>query len=328
MVAQVATGDSEIRPHKTSRRQADSGAAVSADTLGAWVFKCNPNVYDLPGEVADGQGYVDNWSVVSNYRSAMIQAGQRAILWMSGATTGNAPRGVWGIGWTVGPRYEGVAGGGYWLDQKHAEAVKFLVPTSIRVLADTDRVRADEISRSSGLQDLEVFTAPFGSNPSWISKEQLAKLEKLLPTWPAPDDIPDLPISIGGRGAGFGDVETNKLVEAAAVKAVSEYLRNDWNASVEDVSAENLGWDLTATMRDGSEWHVEVKGVSGVRPVVLLTSNEWRTAQRDPSWELAVVTNALSDKPIVTVYDADQSLKCAQPFVMRVDLGEEQGWGA
>ncbi|MCX2966277.1 DUF3883 domain-containing protein [Gordonia aquimaris] len=301
--------------------------AVTEDNLGAWVFKCNPDVYDLPAEIADGESFVEGWSVTDNYRSQMITAGQKAILWMSGDRNGYAPRGIWGIGWTTGDSYEvdGLSGG-YWQDDDHAARVRHMVPTAIRILDEPDRLRADDVAVVPDLADLEVFTVPQGSNPSWISRAQLAALEPLLPPWPAPNDVPLTTVTLGPHGAAFGSPENNTLVEQAAMDAVTKYYETHWQAEVDDVHTYNMGWDLTVTTPAGEEWHVEVKGVSGSLPIVLLTANECRVAEHEDAWELAVVTHALSDEPEVTVYDADQVLRNSQPQTVRADLRGEDGW--
>lgn len=300
---------------------------ITDDNLGAWVFKCNPDVYNLPAEIADGETFVDGWSVSDNYRSAMISGGQKAILWMSGAQDGKAPRGIWGIGWTTNTRYAvNGLGGSYWQDEDHAARVQFMAPTAIHCLDERDRLRADDISMVPELADLEVFRVPQGSNPSWISKSQLAALEGLLPEWPAPNAVPTTTVTVGPHGAAYGSAERNARVEQAAMEAVMRYYESKWDAAVDDVSSRNLGWDLTVTTPAGDEWHVEVKGVSGSLPIVLLTPNECRTAQGDDAWELAVVTQALGDHPVVTVYDADQVLRNAEPQTVRADLRGEDGW--
>lgn len=321
-------GLNDTNPTPTSHFAAPD-RPVTDETLGAWVFKCNPKVYDLPAQIADGERFIDSWSVAgNNYRSVMIGSGHKAILWMSGPETGSAPRGIWGIGWTTGTMFDAsTLGSGYWVDQEQAAAVESMVPTAIQILDQADRLEAHELRAVPALQDLEVFTSPQQSNPSWVSKDQLAALEKLLPSWPKPDAVPTTPISVGGKGAGFGDAETNRRVEMAAMTAVATYLETQWDAQVDDVSAQNLGWDLTATLPRGEQWHIEVKGVRGTRPVVLLTVNECRAASVDDSWELAVVTEALSDNPVVRIYEADQMLNNSQPFVLRADLSGEEGWG-
>lgn len=57
----------------------------------------------------------------------------------------------------------------------------------------------------------------------------------------------------------------------------------------EDVSAQQFGWDITVR-RVSEELHLEVKGVPGTKPTVLLTHNEDATAGADPAWRLTVAT--------------------------------------
>ncbi|PBC35780.1 hypothetical protein CJ178_30390 [Rhodococcus sp. ACPA4] len=64
---------------------------------------------------------------------------------------------------------------------------------------------------------------------------------------------------------------------------------------------------------------MEVKGVSGPTPSILLTRNEVRSAYEDETWELAVVTRALT-KPTLAVYLTSEVLEHAESFVYQVDL--------
>lgn len=125
-------------------------------------------------------------------------------------------------------------------------------------------------------------------------------------------------ISVTPTGAGYGDPVTNAMVERVAMDAVvSAYLDQDWTA--EDVSAQKVGWDITVR-RTGEELHIEVKGVSGSKPTVLLTRNEYATAEADSLWRLAVVTQALTS-PTLTEYTNAQVLDHSSPHVYRVQLG-------
>lgn len=125
-------------------------------------------------------------------------------------------------------------------------------------------------------------------------------------------------ISVTTTGAGFGDPITNAKVEKVAMDLVaSTYVELGWTPH--DVSARKVGWDIT--MRRGSdELHMEVKGVSGSKPTVLLTPNEHSTAETDPLWRLAVVTQALTS-PTLTEYTATHVLGSSSPHVFRVRLG-------
>ena len=103
------------------------------------------------------------------------------------------------------------------------------------------------------------------------------------------DELTDRTIYVTDRGAGFGDAETNRVVETAAMRvAIDTYA--GWEA--DDVSRAKCGWDITFR-RDGLEHHVEVEGVSGQKPRILLTHNEVAVARHDPFWKLLVVTRAL-----------------------------------
>ncbi len=124
-------------------------------------------------------------------------------------------------------------------------------------------------------------------------------------------------ISVTTKGAGFGDPVTNAAVEKVAMEVVTrEYIERSW--APHDVSALKVGWDIT--MRRGAEeLHLEVKGVSGSKPVVLLTRNEHATAGSDPLWRLAVVTQALTS-PTLREYEAEYVVSTSAPHVFRVQL--------
>ncbi|WP_157559572.1 hypothetical protein [Nocardioides sp. Soil777] len=42
----------------------------------------------------------------------------------------------------------------------------------------------EEEIRSAGVDDLEVLRQPQGSNPSWVSKDQLSAIADLCGSWP------------------------------------------------------------------------------------------------------------------------------------------------
>jgi hypothetical protein len=170
--------------------------------------------------------------------------------------------------------------------------------------------------KAAGIDDLEVQIQAQGSNPSWISMEQLARIEPLLPTWPDATE-PDQELTVSRRGAGFGNPVQNLVVEEAAMTAVREVYEVDgWK--VEDVSMDKCGWDLTCT-RGTEVVKAEVKGVSGDRPIVLLTANELRAAREQQEWTLAVVTRAVTT-PEVVEFSREQALEAAVPYVFKADL--------
>jgi hypothetical protein len=124
-------------------------------------------------------------------------------------------------------------------------------------------------------------------------------------------------ITVTATGAGYGDPVTNARVEKAAMELVAaSYRDRGWD--VEDVSARKEGWDLTAR-RAGDERHLEVKGVSGTKPTILLTHNEHAKAGTDSTWRLAVVTQALTSATL-TEFAPAHVLAASAPHVFRVQL--------
>jgi hypothetical protein len=96
-------------------------------------------------------------------------------------------------------------------------------------------------------------------------------------------------------GGGFGDAENNKKVEKAAINAATRRLRMaGWKVS--SVESLNLGFDLLAE-KGNQRREIEVKGVRGTRPEFIITANEVAASKLGNSWELWVVTEALSSRP-------------------------------
>lgn len=291
---------------------------VTEDNLGAWLLRCNPEVWDLPAAMADGQTWISSWTVARNYRSRLMAEGQRVVLW-AGGNGKRIARGLWGLGHVTGPTYDFIPDDlepediGYWLDKATKAAHDNVVPVDIPLLGTPI---TDSDLRAAGIDDLEVQVQAQGSNPSWISKEQLARLWPLLPEWPDPSEA-DEEVTVSSRGAGLGSPVQNRVVELAAVRAVrAVYEQEGWR--VQDVSHEKCGWDLTCT-RDREVVKAEVKGVSGDRPVVLLTANELIAAEAHENWTLVVVTRAVS-APEIAEYGRDEALQAAKPYVFKADL--------
>ena len=138
-------------------------AAVTADTLGAWVVRCNPRLTDPERLFADG---VDNWCVARGYRSALMEPGQPVLLWITAARERAYPRGFWGRGQLTGPVSADDAG------TLHAP---------MRMTLWRRPVPAAELAGVDGLADLEVLRQPQMANPSFVSAAQWRRLTPLLP---------------------------------------------------------------------------------------------------------------------------------------------------
>lgn len=295
--------------------------AITDENLGAWLIKCDPtSKYDLPRAIVElGLEVVTNWTVTDNYRSRMMKPTDRAILWVSGDGR-RMTRGIWGIGWVTGYVQDVVQvelepdEDTFW----HSETDRLAVTNDVALNVPLfEEALSDADLRAAGIGDLEVQNQAQGSNPSWVNKGQLEQILELVGEWPEWIG-PDEEITVAPGGAGFGDSVTNAVVEAAAMDAVTEFYGIDWRA--DDVSLDKVGWDITFTHKTtGEVARVEVKGVSGERPIVLLTANEIRAAHAEPDWHLAVVTRALT-KPNVVEYVAGEALAAAKPYVYKAQL--------
>jgi len=133
-----------------------------------------------------------------------------------------------------------------------------------------------------------------------LTPESARSLDALLSTdgisEPAHDDsIADSP-NVPQGGAGFGSAEADRMAEEKAIELVTSFLTSEgW--IVRSVESQGCGYDLMCS-RDQDVKHVEVKGVSGTEPSFPITHGEVRRAQSDPAFEIHVVTNVLSSRPI------------------------------
>jgi hypothetical protein len=132
---------------------------VTLETLGAWVIKCNPTKTDVEPMRAAGEAK-PSWCVADNYRSQLIQPGQKVLFWVSS----HPRRGFWGAGRVVGD---------VTLDDGRLH-----VPVHIPLFDEP--LTAAELRAVAGLQSMEVFRSPQQANPSWVSTAELPLIERLL----------------------------------------------------------------------------------------------------------------------------------------------------
>lgn len=112
------------------------------------------------------------------------------------------------------------------------------------------------------------------------------------------EDEPEVAV----QGGGYGNAETRKRTEEAAIDFVQAELRRR-GFTVIDRQRDNCGYDLMATSPQGCLL-IEVKGTSSVVPRLFISRNEYRCSVSEPDWRLFVVTSALS-APRLHEYDAD-----------------------
>ncbi|RCJ23764.1 DUF3883 domain-containing protein [Nostoc sp. ATCC 53789] len=111
----------------------------------------------------------------------------------------------------------------------------------------------------------------------------------------------------------FGNSYSNKVVELAAIKVITNYYEGQ-GCKVVSVESKNLGYDLICKANNGIELHVEVKGISGKGKQFIISANEVTEAKKYPSiYRLAFVNMATSDKPVFIIYTGEE-------FLQRFDL--------
>jgi hypothetical protein len=300
----------EDRPADTTTARA-SGRTVTLDNLGAWLIKCNPEVWDFAAFLRGEMGDIRSWSVNPSYRTDLMEQGQPILFWVTGRDGKHPEPGLWGAGIVAGrvQRDDPDDDPDLWLDRDKRRRAEFFVPVDLQIWDEPVPRRV--LQADPRLAGMEIFRQPQMGNPLVVTIEQLAALTEHI-------DLPPTEVTVTASGAGFGDPASRAEVEQAAVDTVTvDYLKRGWR--VTDVSRECLGWDLDCVSLHGNVEHVEVKGVSGVAPAVLLTRNEHRAAEQQQGWRLAVVTQALDD-PQLRVVDGATAIGTATPFVYRVDL--------
>ena len=128
--------------------------------LGAWLVKASGGAASTSAHVAGGFAGVEGWCVRPTYRTALVRTGQPVLLWVSGSEA-ETPAGIYARGWTTGP------------------ATLDTMPLSLEPLSPP-LLRAELIGRPD-LLTMEVLRMPAGSNPSFVTRDQLRVLRTLSP---------------------------------------------------------------------------------------------------------------------------------------------------
>jgi hypothetical protein len=133
--------------------------SVTREALGGWLLRRRPGTPSLAALVSAGG--LEGFCVRDNYRSELMRIGDLALLWISGRDA-RYERGIWASG-----RLEGEP-------DVHSTVL-------VRLTRLAGGPLTDRQLRGHGIDDLEVQRQPFGSNPSWVSAEQLRRLVALHP---------------------------------------------------------------------------------------------------------------------------------------------------
>ncbi|MCX7845769.1 MAG: helicase-related protein [Dictyoglomaceae bacterium] len=117
---------------------------------------------------------------------------------------------------------------------------------------------------------------------------------------------------------------SDEEVERIGMEIAMEYERK-WGREPEDVSKENLGFDIRSTDKEGRIRYIEVKARAEEGNIVL-TPNEWFKAQRfEDDYYLYVIYNAISKPELLIIQNPTKNLKAEEKIeIVRYILNEEE----
>lgn len=133
---------------------------MTQDALGAWLVKASGGVPSTRAHVRAGFAGVGAWCVRPTYRTELVEEGKPVLLWVSG-TEREHPAGIYARGLTTGP------------------ATSDAMPLVLEPLEHP--LLRFELLGHPGLATMEVLRMPAGSNPSFVTREQLEVLAEMCP---------------------------------------------------------------------------------------------------------------------------------------------------
>ena len=131
--------------------------------VAAWVFKANPDVWDVEGHLAS-HGAVNRWTLAPGYRGDLIAAGHPAVLWLTGARAG-----VIAAGRVTGSAYED-------LDADDGRLRRW-VPVALDAV---DPVRKPTLLADPRCQRLEMVRSARLGSPLALTQAELDALDDAL----------------------------------------------------------------------------------------------------------------------------------------------------
>ena len=133
--------------------------AVDAETLGAWLIKASPDEHSVDELVR--VGFETGWTscVRPGYRAELVAPGQPVLLWISGRST-RTPAGLHAQGVVVGGADRSTG--------------RLAVPMTFEPVSPP--VLRSELLEHPVLSRIEVVRMAAGSNPSYLSRDELCAL--------------------------------------------------------------------------------------------------------------------------------------------------------
>jgi hypothetical protein len=137
---------------------------LTPEDVGAWLFTCNPREFaELEPGLRNGAS-IDGWCVHPTYRIDLVEAGQAAVLWVSGSATSVPEPGIWMVGRTTGV-----------VERDRVRPRVGLAMTLLPAVVPRELLRADPRTA-----DMEVLRVPQMSNPSVVTPGEKVVIEELI----------------------------------------------------------------------------------------------------------------------------------------------------
>jgi hypothetical protein len=149
--------------------------------IGGWVLKCNPRRTDIEAALR-GEDPVDAWCVQESYRLRLIEPGDPAMLWISGARGARPTPGIWLVGHATGEIVDD-EGSDYWAGRDGGSRTR--AHAGLRLTTLGAALPREALVADPRTADMEVLRQPQMSNPSYLTRRQQVAVEELLGGWPA-----------------------------------------------------------------------------------------------------------------------------------------------
>lgn len=133
--------------------------------VAAWVFKANPEVWDVEAHLAR-HASVDRWTLAPGYRGDLVAAGHPAVLWLTGRRAGVIARGR-----VTGPAYDD-------LDESTGRLRRW-APVHLEAV---DPVRKPELLADPRCRRLEMVRSARLGSPLALNRSALAAVDDALRT--------------------------------------------------------------------------------------------------------------------------------------------------
>jgi hypothetical protein len=143
--------------------------AITPVTLGSWLIKGSREAASIDELLRTDFSSVTGWCLRRTYRAGLVRSGQPVLFWLSGDDS-TSPAGIYAQGLTTG--HAGV-------DPTRQGSRNLIMPVQLKRL-DPPILRS-ELLQHPVLSRMEVIKMAAGSNPSFLTRDQVAELRS---SWP------------------------------------------------------------------------------------------------------------------------------------------------